>query len=462
MADRSFEQQVKAQLADFRMKPDAAVWLDVAAALHKERKRHWLIWLFLLLAGCSGASFWAYYQFHQPEQQETVSVTKTTMPAEQLSKGKNTATVTKKIQTTKPIQPLVSKKIPFINKTEKKRQPTMATEKDKKTLPAQSMAKMVNDLVVNSKKIVLPGQLEVNIDTPNAGKTTVIEKPVGAEKAITIQNNDTVFVTNKQEPSEQEMLPKLPRIESDTLVTTTKKKKINKWQWNIAVDAGSSVVRRSLGNATVVYANTNPSTLTGNTIGQSSNTTPVIKDAFSFGVQLQATKQISKKHSIGLSVGYSLLQTGTSVGRRVDSTVFFSAISSNNTNGYYYYSKDSVKYTNQYHFLRAGVDLYTPFRLFKTVQMRWQLGTGLDIMIVTNGLNYDANSGRLFRNSAVMTTLQTHVSTGFDISIGKRPFLYIGPQWQYFISNLSKQTGTDQHLFLSAIKISFILTKNKK
>lgn len=456
MADKSFEQQIKEQLADLRMLPDAAVWVDVAAALHKERKRRWLIWLFLLLAGCGGASFWAYYQFNKPGQQVSVTAKKTTIITEQPTKETLTIAVTEKIQITESIQPHTSGKFPGINKVEKSSSSPIVTLKVQTVLPLKPIVEIINDPVVNGNFTDLPAPVQVTIDTPNANKTTRIEKPMVTVQMITTTRIDTVFVTNKQETSKQVILPKV----AGTPSTTIKK---NKWQWNLAVDAGSSGISRSLGMAIAreAYAGSYAN-LPGSVAGQSANFAPIIKNAFSFGMQLQTAKQISKKHSIGISLGYSLFRTGISVGRRIDSTTYFSGVNNYNTNGYYYNSKDSVGYTNQYHFLRAGFDLYTPFRLFKKVLMRWQLGTGLNVLVATNGLHYDANSGRLFRNSSLMTTVQTQISTGFDISIGKQPFLYLGPNWQYFISNLSKQSGTNQHLFLSSVRLSLILQKKKK
>jgi len=59
MADRSFEQRVKEELASLKMMPAEEVWANVEADLHKEKKRRWLTWFFLL-AGLSAASFAIY------------------------------------------------------------------------------------------------------------------------------------------------------------------------------------------------------------------------------------------------------------------------------------------------------------------------------------------------------------------------------------------------------------------
>ncbi len=58
MSDKSFEQQVREELSDLRMKPNAAVWESVAASLQKERKRRWALWMVVLLTAIAGATFW--------------------------------------------------------------------------------------------------------------------------------------------------------------------------------------------------------------------------------------------------------------------------------------------------------------------------------------------------------------------------------------------------------------------
>jgi hypothetical protein len=71
MADKSFEQRVKEELGSLKMRPDGEVWVKVEAALHKEKKRRWLVWLFLF-AALSGASVWGYLKFEGKEQSTSI------------------------------------------------------------------------------------------------------------------------------------------------------------------------------------------------------------------------------------------------------------------------------------------------------------------------------------------------------------------------------------------------------
>ncbi|GAC1532256.1 MAG: hypothetical protein NVS3B15_12320 [Sediminibacterium sp.] len=188
-----------------------------------------------------------------------------------------------------------------------------------------------------------------------------------------------------------------------------------------------------------------------------------MRDAFSFGLALQASKQLSRKHSVGISLGYGLYQTRTSVGKRVDSSLIFgNQANSYTVNGPYFNNSNSTDYINHYHFIQADLDLQTRFRLFRVVSLRWQLGAGAAVLVASNGLHYSSSNNVSYKDRSLLTTLQTNISTGFDIGIGKQPLLYIGPQWKYFVSHLSKQPGEDQHLVQAALRVSFVFPPKKK
>lgn len=456
MADKSFEQLVQEQMADLRIKPDDTVWVGVKAALHREKKRRWLTWLFLLLTGCSGASFWIYYQLDHP--QPNLAAKQIMVLAEKTpAKEKQPIGFSKKKQMGEIIQTHPSAKLSGNNKKEEAGRSHAIRGKGQNILSLHPILEPVKGPSVSKNKMAIQEQRPMGTGTPAITQTSIAEKPVAAVQMATAPGLDTISVTNKTQTAQQTLLPEMAHGKGDTLSMTDKKNTKYKWQWLMAVDAGSSGMRSSLSDTRKIYTQSY-----SNATGLYQNTMPVLNDAISFGIELQAHKQIGNKHSMGISLGYALFQTSTSVGHRIDSTTYFSGSSSYNTSGYYYNSADSIGYTNQYHFVQAGLNLYTPFRLFKSIRIRWQVGAGLAVLLGSNGLHYDDASGSLFRNNSLITKVQTQFSTGFDVPIGKQPFLYVGPQWQYFISHFSKQSGVNEHLFLSAIKISVVFPRNKK
>lgn len=466
MADKSFEQRVQEQLAHLYMKPDASVWPEVEAVLQRERKRRWLIWIFILLAGCGGASFWAYYQFLQPEQGHEAVVTKSFIKANEPQKTVSSVDITSKNKITDSLQVHATVKDQIIAKTEHVGLSDNVTVNKYNRRIVKYVTPAIKESGAKANSITLPFRQETTVIIPETDKKTNTETSPQQIRKIAVPAIDTAAEADKQVIAEQVKQPVPLTSSLDTPAIITAKNKKRKWQWNIAVDGGISGIRKSLFMQKVTTADVYASSpSTGNISGASQPgiKIPVIKDALSFGVQLQAIRTIGKKQSLGISLGYSLFQTATSVGSSVDSTIFFSGYNLYNTNGYYYRSTDSIGYTNQYHFLQAGVDFYRDMKLFKKISTRWQLGTGLNFLVTTNALHYDAGSGRLFRNSSLFQTVQVHLSAGFDVAIGKQPFMYVGPHWQYFITDLTKISSSNQHLFLSSLRVAFILfgKKNK-
>ncbi|MES2329100.1 MAG: hypothetical protein V4539_05815 [Bacteroidota bacterium] len=494
MADKSFEQQVKEELSALRMKPDASVWPVVEAALHKERKRRWLIWLFLL-AGGAGASFWGYNHFIQEEETQTAKIPAQIQSSQkeepkEILKTKDTTHIISQIQKRieEPVTTSVASGETVKNKTVLRQ--TVSNVDKNISVKVQTGEDVLAKKNTQSRVILKSKDTNPNNDDPKlslapiTGKTTNSnftgdnKKETEKETPLIKQNTgskDSALVSNgNEEKTKQVETPIVtPTVQNEApaapAVVNTKK---NKWQWSIVAEAGSGGLRKSL---PIGFSTTNDFAV--NAPANSNNNQafagkePTIKDAPAFGIQLQATRQISKKHRLGISAGYSLLQTRMNVGKRVDSVLintsngsaaWFASITGPVYSNYYYTSTDSLAYTSKYHFLRLGADLYTPFRLFKKANLQWQLGVGINILAATNGLHYDPVTRKLFSNNALYTKTQYYMSTGIDLSIGKEPFLYIGPHWQYSLSNLTSEPGGGQHLFLFAIRTSFVIPKKKK
>lgn len=493
MADKSFEQQVKNELSELRMKPAASVWSGVEAALHQERKRRWLVWLFLL-AGVAGASFWGYYYVNEDKQEITnIPAQIQSTPKEELKKNterKETAPAISQTQIQKSTAPV--SKIVAVPTEQKEHRPgvkqNIAAAKDLPVKNKTDRNVLVDQNTANSEIVRSQQGSRVN-DGPKlqsaeiTGKTTGssrisnddkkdIEKTTATVQQVT-PGKDSMTTSSKNDEKIIEAISTTPSVSNEVppAVSTVVKNKKNKWQWNIAVDAGSSGLRDAIklpafAGSRSADALTPATPINGNP-APLLTVEPAVKDAFSFGIQLQATKQLGKKHRFGLSAGYSLFQTSMNVGRRVDSTALFNNSGAFNSSGlyyssFYYTNTDSTSYTNKYHFLRLGADLYTPFRLFKKVSFQWQLGAGIHILAATNGLHYDPATKKSFSNNALYAKTQSYISTGIDLSIGKVPFLYVGPHWQYSFTNMTSKPGDDQHLFLSSVKVSFVLPKKKK
>lgn len=486
MSDKSFEQQVREELSDLRIKPDAAVWDSVAASLKKEKKRRWALWMFFLLAGLSVASLWWMSQFNNQEevisQQKQVTEPKhntetNSMPPATLQPGiEKTDIVTGNIQSTK-------------NLTSKSRADYNASNITSKSLADAPVGKIESTL----KKDGLITQIPVTEKlTERKWMDTSLNKIATKKEALeeTFTNANTTVTTDSSASTSTQDINKADstiiqqKNESQRLtenadsVVTKKESKKNKWQWRAGANLGFSGIRNSLRSlfektnenaySNAFMGNGSPITTPPGTSGSvgSNNNTPVVRDAFSFGAFVELIRPFGKRsqHAISVISGYQLYTTKTGIGAVNNGTVQFSNVNRTNEANRYYSIKDSTSYTSNYHFLQIGLRYAHTLNWFKKADMHWYGGIGTNILIASNGLHLGNNgSGTyLFQNKSLIRSVQLDISGGIDIGLGKKKTIYVGPQVQYFLSNLSKQAGVNQHLFSPSIRMTLNINRSNK
>ncbi|MES2004968.1 MAG: hypothetical protein V4450_10635 [Bacteroidota bacterium] len=475
MADRSFEQKVKEELADLRIKPDASVWIGVASELRKEKKRRWFIWLMLLLAGCGTASIWTYFQFRQPAP---------------LAENGKMAAIVKPVTTSQSSIPNEKEKVNPVKGVAIKPENAIVlngTHREKNTFSWQATVDKRNAKSVEPSNQTVTVHTGIDQEPAKQKELAMVGNHVSEEKKIeevsmngTSQDKqvfkDSLQLITHEEKQIAQTIVDTPQQVLENLTPTLIKAIVQapkKWNWNIHLAAGYGNTITALlpagksGND--VYASS-PSTGVGGpgSIGtpgggglQTASGGGGRTAAFSFNAGVEMSKLIGKRNRLGMVIDYSFYQTNATVGNRIDSTSYFSSVNLYNRNGYYYNNGSSVNYREQYHFLTAGLAAVFPARLFKQLQMRWQVGAGLQFLIASNGLQYDAATNRFFRNNSLIPKIQPRLSFGFDFGIGKQSLFYVGPYWQYTTANLAG-AGTDKrHLVLSALKLSYILPEKK-
>lgn len=434
MPDRSFEQQVREELADLQIQPDAASWEVVAASLQRERKRRWVLWLFLLAICCGGS--WIWWKFQTKETHQPVIVNKQPVTTHgQRSNTEETAT----------------------NKLPEEKETVREIEHQQKR--AANLAVITGE----PGKINMPGKIEaskpatqdLHIETTKADVVTVEKNKVFT--ATVLPETTTTDTAQARKPA---VTSEVPAAIKEKVILTGKKK----WQVHLFANAGSSGVRNSIlrthtASADMYYSPPGSNLSNGST---GAAMPPAFHDAFSFNLGVEFNKAIGKKNSLGLSVGYGLYQDRLNVGMRKDSTIKSAQNGRySNTGGYYYKNSDSIGYTNHYHFLEAAVHLYTPFKLFRVLPFRWELGAGASLLLGSNGLHYDQKDNLLFHNNDLLRKLNLQLSTGLDIGIGKTPFIYVGPQAKFFITNLSRQEGTKKYLWQPTLRAVCVFPQRK-
>jgi hypothetical protein len=456
MADRSFEEQVRDEMAGLLIRPAAAVWEKLEADLTRKKKRRGLIWfVFAGLGILLLSAIWYTMRESQVEEKATLA---------NIVSGKNSAPPKKEAM----VVQTDSTNLKTIKDKDKTEQPDIIRGKAETTAIFQK--------AVAAKKLekqavpVTADNTEKSTEETIANKWgTIVDLKMSNVDSATIINNPLASA-HKEALSDSVISPDVKTIlTADTAsneMTLQKEEKTSvkkRWQLSLAVTAGISGMRKLPGQ-TLVYQSSisNPSTggLPG---GNNTYKVPSLQDAGSYGISLQADKQLSKRYGLGISLGYETYRSKTGVGRRVDSSLQTSFFSSVADQGFYYISSDSVAYVNRFHFAQAAVSGYALYAAGKSLQLRWELGLGLSALLASNALHYDQSRGVLFTNSSLLRTLQWNLSTGVELGFGKQPFLFLGPQITWFIqSPYTDQGSVDQHLFRTAFRARIVLGKKRK
>jgi len=456
MADRSFEEQVREEMAGLLIRPSAAVWEKLEADLTRKKKRRGLIWF--VFAGLGILLLSAVWYHMQEIRPNTEALQANTVP------GRGSVLPKKAESTTQ----LDSNHAVTIHDKEKREQPAIIHEKAK---TAATFHKKVADRKPVKQAILFSADTKkMNTgETNTISSLTVADAIVGKADSV-VAVTDMVTQVPEEDITDSVITPPAKTVlTSDTAskamtVQTKEKATVTKrWQLSLAVTAGVSGMRKLPGQ-TLVYQSSISNPATGGLPGGNNNyKVPSLRDAGSYGIILLADKQLTKRYGVGVSLGYESYRSKTSVGKRVDSSLQSSFFSSPADQGFYYISTDSMPYVNRFHFAQAAVSGYAMYSLGKSLQLRWELGLGLSALLSSNALHYDNARGVLFTNRSLLRTLQWNLSTGVELGFGKQPVFFLGPQITWFIQSPFTDPGSaDQHLFRSALRARMVLGKKRK
>jgi len=456
MADRSFEEQVREEMAGLLIRPGAAVWEKLEADLTRKKKRRGLIWF--VFAGLGILLLSAVWYNMQEIRPNTEELQANTVPVRGSVSPKKEERAT----------PLDNNNGVSIHDKENREQPAMIHDKveiaatfRKATADRKPVKQILPVSADTTKKIT--GETNTN------SSITVADAIVG--KADNMNDvTDPVTPVHQEELSDSVIAPAAKTVlTSDTvskeMTAQTKEKAAVKksWQLSLAVTVGISGMRKLPGQTLAYQSSISNPSAGGLPGGNNTYRAPSLQDAGSYGVSLLADKQLSKRYGIGISLGYETYRSKTTVGKRVDSSLQSSFYAPAADQRFYYISTDSVPYVNRFHFAQAAVSGYAKYSLGKSLQLRWELGLGLSALLGSNALHYDNGRGVLFTNRSLLRTLQWNLSTGVEFGFGKQPFLFLGPQITWFIQSPYTDEGSaDQHLFRSALRARIVLGKKRK
>ena len=457
MPNKSFEEQVREELSGLRIKPDDVVWQSVAASLQQKRRRRWAIWLLTLLVGLSGASFWLFIA----HKEETPATSQSAQPTttQGIIPKKESAQINPSANSSSPL-PEAAIHNTFRQKNNQIDAGINSTDfllstktKNKKEFIQPTVLEMDSSTLSLNVK---PEQTDLSITHPKKDSVRVIPEIIGISEtaSIGLLQYDTVAVINQE--------------------TLTQPKKVSQWNWKAELLIGKSGIRNSLGSlfegsSNAAYNNfvgSGLSTTASPGSGPFNMIRPKVQDHFSFGASVEMSKTIGKKkkNSLGIQVGYQLYQTKYRIGSSNSGTLQFSNVNRANESNVYYGVRDSVNYIASYHFIRLGLQWYRSLNWLKQTELRWYAGVGTNLLVSSNGLHVGIANNNIyyFKNRSLLRNMQFDAVTGLEIGIGKQKRLFVGPQIHYMLSNVSKQSGFNQHLYRPSIKMSLLLSKSKK
>jgi hypothetical protein len=490
MAIRSFEEQVRAELGALRLRPDEQVWLHVEAALHKDKKRRWLIWLFI---GVIGTGALGLYYYHQPS--DTIADTFVQV-------------------NTKPAQPTVlqSQEAPSEkNKLEHKPEQTTTqlsvqeSEKEVSQPSSVTVKKEKNNTVYSDENKSIGNKIERNVTPQSGQKTPDVQTAISVPDQQVVQQKNTQELPEGNKPTKTTTTPSLitagdqPKESvsaqntdpvqkaTDSIVLSTPAKtytapktddsgntimvspqvttnKKQPWRLFVSMDVGASkdvtplVLKSSY--AAAPPSNAIPGNGNGSYYNGAAYKEPSMSGGFSFGLNLNAIKAIGRNTDIGFGLGYQRYQTRVSVGRQMNYSLGNSSPAASFNAGSFYLSSDSVNYNNNWHFAELAIDLYRRMSMGGSTTLRWRIGLAGDLLLASNALYYNKSTAVLYEDDASRHKLQLNISTGFDLGFGKQQSFYIGPQFTYFFTPSSG--NSDYHFFRTALRAGYLIPKRKK
>lgn len=503
MADRSFEEQVRKELETLRFTPDAQVWKNVDAALRKEKKHRWLVWFIIpaVLAGSAGLL----YQFDRTAENTGIAVpphrTDKQAGTAMIMPGNNAVGHTDKNGSTGKIEiphiqpPVVSGSTagrfsaPGKATYEKNRYPeaqpaaivaATVTAAPPVVVPAQDQPTGV-DKSTMATNATPPGKSVYNTEKENKSREPAKTVATGSIPVVVLQDSSskyTVQVTGEKADAVVEQPSSTPKADStqfgqqeaiNTAASIVKHDK-NKWRLFGSMEIGRSGEIVSLASApqamvadfaSIGGGSAPPSGSSASNPGSNNPTykTPSRSGGSSFGLHVQALKNVGKKGSLGLSLGYAYYSSIVGVGSQV--TALANGFANNNTS---YLSTDSIGYRNSYHFLSLNGDYYLNFRLGAAASLRWRIGAGLGFLLASNVLHYSQSQRILYEDRSALSTIHTNLSTGLDVGIGKQQLFFIGPQFSYSLSgsSINGSSGSSRHLFNASLRATMAIPKKKK
>lgn len=479
MQENEFEKQLKKMMDEFQLSPSASVWDKVNRRIN-EPKRRKRPFIFLLFAALITAG---YFMYHISEKHEQILNNYTN---NKINNG----------VTADSISLQDSDKL-YVQKTFDDKNVHDSSANNKTTLLKDE--KRIFDKRPNSIKAATNGI--VNNKNLSLNKTSLIasqnnssnyHQQINAQSSK--QNNINAFHNNQPDDSnlifpkqstiiddsaksiEQEVVKDNTFVNTDSAIivqsrsdvtvnNTTKKSssiyKTPNWQFGIAAFYGRSNIVEGLSSVKSLpaqYLNNpgNPDTVFNNKHSYSSS------DSYQFGVVIQ--KKILRHSFITAGINFVHLSAKSDVGNIVNSAITISNF--NGSANYFingYAQPGSLKtFINKYNFIELPVYFQQDFLRKKNISFSYNAGISVRQLISSDALIYDQYNNIYFSKDDLLRKTQFQFLAGlnFKINAGKNSSFFLGPQFTYSLSDLIKNSSSNNFHFINyGLQAGFLLHK---
>ena len=500
MPENEFEKKVSSEMQGLRFKPSEKVWLHVEERIQKKKKRRVFIIIFFF-AGLALLGYWQRNNLFgekgndivKNEKQKEETVVAKEEPGNAVTTNQNTETI--KQQEIKTSGEKTGSDRLTVDKPVMDNQnidnPKNAIYKPKNKRKTEIRVKPVPEKTEIGKKQKVPANV-VPVKTQKQDPVAVDDK--AKDPTNSKENNGTV---KQEEVKQSHIIPIESKIDSTKIPVTEQKKNVTeskdtilkiqvkdsaaaivqnkssvkKWKWGLHLTPGISSLNGqslSLGSQRLMDAFNYQNPASGPTGGPPVTQKPSeIKSGFAFRAGAFAQKQLSPRTSFSLGLQYGFYSTNISIGNRRDS------FSSNNlqTNSRFYSNyvynagRDTIKFTNQYHFIELPLTFQWQLNKNKAKPFIWSTGFTIGQLVASNALMYDtASNGIYYKNNSLLNKTQFSLSTGFywTIANNKNTQWSIGPVINIHLNKLFESPfENEKYLFFAGLRTIVLLNQKK-
>ncbi|HEV8273429.1 MAG TPA: hypothetical protein VGQ04_19075, partial [Chitinophagaceae bacterium] len=418
MPENEFEKRVSSEMQDLKFTPSENVWLRVEERIKKKKKRRIFVIIFLL-AGLSLLGYWQRSNlFGESENDIAKTEKQKTENSKPTDKINNTSTIKQNTETTKkeeiqnttdkPVndelnedRSVVDKKEVIVSKNEINKPKKSKNEIKVKPAPQKTKiddkpefsiaivsanSKKKNTIIDDGKTKDVP-EVKTNPETivkqEDAKQPEVkpLENKIDSAKAqITEQEKNVTEKTDTLLKANEATSPSTPIVKKDS---STKK-----WKWGLHITPGiSSLSDHGSSQISTGRFNYQSSAGSGTAIPPGSQKPADVKPGFAFQAGAFAQRQLSSRTSFSLGLQYGYYSNIIHVGNRRDSLINnnqFANVLDANGNNIYNAGGDTIKYTNQYHFIELPLSFQWQLNKNKTRPFIWSTGFTIGQLIASN------------------------------------------------------------------------------